>query len=147
VVKRLHPAGILLASSGISALGIYTMSIATGGMVYVAAILFAIGVMYFWPTMIGYVAEYIPQTGALGMSLLGGAGMFAVSMWNPVIGGWIDGARAVAQEQNLSPQAAELAAGQATLANLSIFPMVLVLAFALLLFFTRKQKNTVAQTV
>ena len=138
LVRGLHPAGILLASAVISFIGIYSMSIATGGMVYFAAILFAIGVTYFWPTMLGYVAEHIPQTGALGMGMMGGAGMFAVSMWNPVIGSWIDSARLAAKQQNLSETAAELAAGQATLANLSLFPLTLIVAFSLLLFFTRK---------
>lgn len=142
LVRSLHPAGILLASAVISTVGIYAMSIATGGMVYFAAILFAIGVTYFWPTMLGYVAEYIPQTGALGLGIMGGAGMFAVSMWNPVIGSWIDSARLAAQQQNLPEAAAELAAGQATLANLSLFPLTLILAFSLLFFFTRKVGST-----
>ena len=46
------------------------------------AVLFAFGVCYFWPTMIGFVAEYLPKTGALGMSLVGGMGMFATGIWN-----------------------------------------------------------------
>ncbi|MGB2045478.1 MAG: MFS transporter [Porticoccaceae bacterium] len=145
LVRGLHPAGILLASAVISTIGIYSMSIATGGMVYFAAILFALGVTYFWPTMLGYVAEYIPQTGALGMGIMGGAGMFAVSMWNPVIGSWIDTARLAAQQQNLSETAAELAAGQATLANLSLFPLTLIVAFSLLFLFTRKVNSTEAE--
>lgn len=147
LVRSLHPAGILLASAVISTVGIYAMSIATGGMVYFAAILFAIGVTYFWPTMLGYVAEYIPQTGALGLGIMGGAGMFAVSMWNPVIGSWIDSARLAAQQQNLPEAAAELAAGQATLANLSLFPLTLILAFSLLFFFTRKVGSTEPEKV
>jgi hypothetical protein len=30
-------------------------------MMYGAAVLFAFGVCYFWPTMIGFVAEYLPK--------------------------------------------------------------------------------------
>ncbi len=97
------------------------MSQAQGSAIYLAAILFALGVTYFWPTMLGCVAEYTPKTGALGMSLMGGAGMFAVSMWNPVIGSWIDSARLEAQAANLTAQQSELVAGQAVLENILLF--------------------------
>lgn len=139
LVHRLNPSGVLLASAIITTAGIYSMSIATGPMVYVSALLFAVGVTYFWPTMIGFVAENTPQTGALGMSILGGAGMFAVSMWSPVIGSWIDQAREQALAANANVEVAELAAGQATLANLTVFPLVLIVAFTALTIYMRKQ--------
>ena len=138
IVHRLNPIGVLFASSIVAAIGIYMMSIATGPMVYLAAILFAVGVMYFWPTMIGFTGEYLPKTGALGMSLMGGAGMFATSMWQPVIGGWLDSERNKALASGLTADAADLAAGQATLDNLALFPMVLILAFGTLFFFRKK---------
>ena len=138
VIHALNPVGVLLASSVLAAIGIYLMSMASGGMVYVAAIVFALGVMYFWPTMIGFVSEYLPKTGALGMSLVGGAGMFGVSMWNPVIGGWLDDAKAEAAASGLTGSAIELAAGQATLANLALFPVVLVFIFGGLFIFRKK---------
>lgn len=141
VVRKFNPAGVLLYSAIVTTLGIYSMSIATGNMVYVSALLFALGVTYFWPTMIGFVAENIPQSGALGMSMLGGAGMFAVSLWNPVIGSWIDQARQHALATNASPELAELAAGQATLANLSLFPLLLIFAFSALVLFMHKQRQ------
>jgi len=141
IIHKFNPAGVLLYSAIVTTLGIYSMSIATGNMVYVSALIFALGVTYFWPTMIGFVAENIPQSGALGMSILGGVGMFAVSMWNPVIGSWIDEARKQALAVNETPALAELAAGQATLANLSLFPLVLILAFTMLVLFIRKTNN------
>ena len=134
IIHRLNPAGVLLASSVIATAGIYMMSIATGGMIYLAAILFAIGVTYFWPTMIGFVAEYLPKTGALGMSLIGGAGMFATSIWQPVIGGWLDSERASAIAAGATPGAADLIAGQATLDNLATFPAILIVLFGILYF-------------
>lgn len=140
IINKFNPAGVLLYSAIVTTLGIYSMSMATGNMVYVSALLFALGVTYFWPTMIGFVAENIPESGALGMSMLGGAGMFAVSMWNPVIGGWIDQAREQALAVNSTPEVAELAAGQATLANLSLFPLVLIFAFIGLVIFMKKQR-------
>ncbi len=140
LIHRLNPVGVLLFSAIVTSLGIYGMSIATGNFVYLAAILFALGVTYFWPTMVGFVAEQTPETGALGMSLLAGVGILSVSIWNPVIGGWIDAARNEALAKELTGPAADLVAGQAALANLSVFPMVLIVAFAGLFLFTRKTR-------
>lgn len=140
LVHRLNPTGVLWASAIISALGIFMLSEVTGPMVYVAAVLFAIGICYFWPTMIGFTSEYLPKTGALGMSLIGGAGMFAMSIWNPIIGGWIDTNRAQAVAKGLSGDAAELAAGQMTLASLATFPAILIVLFGGLYFYMRSRK-------
>jgi len=107
-------------------------------MVYLATAVFAIGICYFWPTMIGFAAEYIPKSGALGLSLIGGAGMLGAGIWNPIIGGWIDRGREAAIASGLEGDAADLAAGQATLQNLSIFPIILIVAFGILFLF-RKQ--------
>jgi MFS family permease len=132
VIHRLNPPGVLLASAIVATIGIFAMSKASGGMVYAAAILFAVGVMYFWPTMLGFVGEYLPKTGALGMSLIGGVGMFATGMWQPVIGSWLDSARETALAGGVDAAAADLAAGRATLDNLALFPLALIVLFAVL---------------
>lgn len=132
LVHALNPIGVLLFSAVVTTLGVFFLSIATGGMTYVAAIVFAIGVCYFWPTMIGFVAEYLPKTGALGMSIVGGAGMLGLSAWTPVIGRWIDSATAKAQAAGLDGNAVTLAAGQDTLSKILIFPIVLTVVFGIL---------------
>lgn len=137
IVHRLNPTGVLWGSAIIATIGIYLMSIATGPMVYVSALLFAVGVAYFWPTMLGFTSEYMPKTGALGMSLMGGAGMFGVSIWQPIIGGWLDSARSEALAAGATADAADLVAGQATLSNIAIFPAILIVAFGIL-YFSRK---------
>ncbi|MCC6462350.1 MAG: MFS transporter, partial [Saprospiraceae bacterium] len=139
IIHRLNPTGVLWGGAIIALLGIYMMSISTGAMTYVSAILFAIGVCYFWPTMLGFTGEYIPKSGALGMSLMGGAGMFAVSMVQPIVGGWLDAAREAAKATSATPEAADLAAGQATLTHLMIFPAILVVAFGGLWFYMRRK--------
>lgn len=136
LIHALNPVGVLLMSAVLTTLGLFMMASASGAMVYVSAILFAIGVCYFWPTMIGVTAQYIPRSGALGMSLVGAAGMFALTIWNPIIGSWIDGARAKAQASGLSGDAVEVAAGQGALSQLVFFPAVLIAAF-LILFLAR----------
>jgi MFS family permease len=144
LVHRLNPTGVLWGSAVIAALGIYMMSVVTGPMIYVAAVLFAIGICYFWPTMLGFTSEYIPKTGALGLSLVGGAGMFAMSIWNPIIGGWLDTNRAKALADGLVGDAAELAAGQMTLGSLVLFPAVLIVLFGGLYFYMQRQRTAIA---
>ena len=145
VIQRFNPTGVLLGSAVCASIGIYLMGTVQGNFIYLAAILFALGCTYFWPTMIGSVAEYTPKTGALGMSLIGGAGMFAVSMWNPVIGSWIDTATITAQEMNLAETEASIFAGQAVLQNLLVFPLILIVAFGILFFAVKRQSQQTAE--
>lgn len=144
VIHRLNPTGVLWGSAILATAGIGLMSVATGPMVYLAAVIFAIGVCYFWPTMIGFTAENVPKTGPLGMSLMGGAGMFATSMWHPVIGGWLDTEKAAALASGKSEEAAELLAGQATLDNLAVFPAILIIAFGILYFYMKNRHTKTA---
>lgn len=144
IIHRLNITGVLLASSVISAIGIFMMSMATGPMVYVSAVMFAIGVCYFWPNMIGFVAEYLPETGAFGMSLIGGVGMLGLSIFQPIIGGWIDSNRETKMAEGLTGDALELAAGQATLANIAIIPTLLIGVFIFLFFWQKKRTAAAA---
>jgi len=137
-VHNLNPILVLLVSAILAALGLYLLSTVTGPMVYVATIVFALGVCYFWPTMLGFTAEYLPKSGALGLSLIGGAGMLGAGVWNPIIGNWIDKGNKMALEAGADGGAAELIAGQTTLQNLAIFPLVLIAAFGLLFFMRKK---------
>ena len=138
LIHALNPVGVLLFSAIFSSLGVFLLSIVSGPLIYVAAIIFAIGICYFWPTMIGFVSEYMPKTGALGMSIVGGAGMMGLAIWQPIIGGWIDTETAKATEMGLSEIAGQLAAGQATLGKILFFPIILILAFGVLFLIRRK---------
>ena len=137
IVHKLNPIGVLFMSAIVSTVAIYMMSIVDGTMLYGASILFAFGVCYFWPTMIGFVSEYMPKTGALGMSLVGGMGMFATGIWNPIIGSWIDTNTQTALDSGLTQDLAEIAAGKATLGNMAYFPLILIVFFGIL-FLNRK---------
>ncbi len=134
LVSRFHPVHILLGSATLAAIGIYLVSINTGGVVYLAAILFALGVCYFWPTMLGFTAEYLPKTGAFGLSIVGGVGMFSTSIFQPVIGGWLDSEKAKQAAAGNTGDLAELAAGQATLQNMVAFPLIALALFIVLYF-------------
>jgi len=138
IVNKLNPIGVLLMSSIITAVAIYSMSIAEGPMIYASAVLFALGVCYFWPTTIGFVAEYLPKTGALGMSLVGGAGMFATGIWQPVIGSWLDKGRETALASGATADAAEVLAGRETLSYMVFFPLALIVLYGILFFMRKK---------
>jgi MFS family permease len=140
LVEKLNTAGVLLGSAIFGLAGIYMLSTMSGNMLYIAAIFYALGICYFWPNMLGYVGQHLPQTGALGLSILGGIGMFSSSMFQPIIGGWIQNNKVVAEASGLAGDAADLAAGQATLSNMLIFPGILIVAFAALYFFGKKKQ-------
>lgn len=140
-VHKFDQTGVLLGSAVFTALGIFLFSTQTGAMAYVAAVFFAMGVCYFWPNMIGFTAEKIPLSGAIGMSVVGAFGMFSTSIWQPIIGGWIDKARERATMKGLEGDAMELAAGQATLLKMMIFPLILIVLFTILLFWMRRRKS------
>lgn len=139
-VHKFDQTGVLLGSAVFASIGIFLFSTQTGAMAYVAAIFFAMGVCYFWPNMIGFVAEKIPTSGAIGMSIVGAFGMFSASIWQPIIGGWIDSARMKATSAGLEGDALELATGQATLQTMITFPAILIVLFTILLFWMRAKR-------
>jgi MFS transporter, putative metabolite:H+ symporter len=139
-VHKFDQTGVLLGSAILTLVGIFLFSTQTGTMAYVAAVFFAMGICYFWPNMIGFTAEKIPLSGAIGMSVVGAFGMFSTSIWQPIIGGWIDSANAKATASGLTGDAMELAAGQATLQTMMTFPAILIVLFTILWFWMRKAK-------
>ncbi len=141
VIHRINPTGVLWASAIMAAIGIYLLGHSTGAVTYISAILFAVGVCYFWPTMLGFTSEYIPKSGALGMSVMGGMGMFATGLLQPIVGGWIDASKKSAEASGLTGTAIDLAAGQATLGKLVVFPLILIVAFGALWFYIRGRKS------
>ena len=146
IVQTLGSTGILLGSAILATLGIYLLSTVTGSAAYLAAVVFAFGVALFWPTMIGFVAQYVPLSGALGMSIVGGVGMFSTAIFQPIIGGWIDADTAEKAAQGLTGDELALAAGQATLSTMAAFPGILIVAFAFLYFWLRGSKVEAAAT-
>ncbi len=126
LVHRINPVGVLLLSSIFSALGIYALSLFDSpALTIVGAIFFAIGVCYFWPTMLGFTSEYIPKSGALGLSLLGGAGFVSVAMFLPVMG-----------------RILEVKNTDVALQSIGVLPLILIVGFAIL-FVVYKNKKPV----
>ena len=141
VVHRFDQTGVLLGSAVLATIGVFLFSTQTGAMAYVAAIFFAFGVAYFWPNMIGFIADKIPASGALGMSIIGAVGMFSTSIFQPIIGRWIDSDKAAAAATGLTGDELELVAGQATLGTMVLFPGILIVLFTILFFWVKKGKS------
>jgi MFS family permease len=134
-VHRLAPTGMLLMSAVVSALGLFAMSRASGAMLFGAATVFAIGVCFFWPTMLGFVAENFPKTGALGLAIMGGAGMLSASYMVPLIGKFYDKGIIeripAGSDPTTASTAIQAAAGLETLGKVAVVPIVLAVVFAI----------------
>jgi len=135
VLKLFSPQVLLLISTILAALGIYLLSTLTGDAIFFAAIIFGMGVCYFWPTMLGFVNTNLPDTGAIGLNLMGGAGMFAVSLYLIIMGKHYDNIVAAAHGDNST-------AGQQVLQTTLIIPLVLIVAFTGLVIYMRSKNKT-----
>lgn len=140
VIHRLNPLGVLLGSAVFATLGLLLLRTTEGDMLYVAAVVFALGVCYFWPTMLGFVSEEIPKSGALGLSLMGGAGMFGNWAFQTFyLGAALDSYKVeIKAAGTFTPEKIELLAGQQVLSVINILPIILVLIFGSLYFIRKK---------
>ena len=162
VVHRLTPTGVLLLSSIFSAIGLYILGHTTGNMLFVGALLFGIGVCYFWPCMLGFVSENLPKTGAVGINLMGGAGMFAVSVYTIFMGSHYDqllikklppGASLkdymvapAGSDMAIALNEAKKAAGPEIINTTLVIPIILIVAFTILFFYMRGRTKPSLQT-
>lgn len=163
VVHKFSPTGVLLFSAIFATLGLYMLGHMTGNMLFVGAFVFGIGVCYFWPTMLGFVSENMPKTGAVGMNLVGGGGMLAVAFYGIFMGGYYDrilGAKlptgatvqaysdpaATSAMVNALNEAKKLAGPEIINATLLI-PIFLIVAFTALFFYMRSKTHARAQPV
>ncbi|HLO38656.1 MAG TPA: MFS transporter [Lacibacter sp.] len=159
IVHRLSPTGVLVISAILSAAGLYLLGHSSGNTLFVGAIVFGMGVCFFWPTMLGFVAEYLPKTGAVGLNFMGGAGMFAVSVYMMFMGKFYDeklvaklpanssladySAAAPDSEMGKALSQAKVTAGPEIINATLIIPIILTVAFIGLYIYMRgKSKQT-----
>jgi len=144
-VHRLSPIGMLIFSAVFSAIGLFLFNYVDGYWAFLPATIFAFGICFFWPTMLGFVSENLPKTGALGISLMGGAGMLSFAFVLPFMGKLYDSKTLehMPAEYTLEAlhtikadhpdlgilKAAQLTAGIETLQLVAILPVVLTVVF------------------
>lgn len=80
IVHRVAPLTLLALSSAIAIVGLTSLSMSAGIMIFVAATIYGIGKSFFWPTMLGVVAEQFPKGGALTINTIAGVGMLGVGI-------------------------------------------------------------------
>jgi hypothetical protein len=92
-VERLAPTGMLRVAAILTGSGLFLLSFAQGlWTAFAAATVFAWGVAFFFPTMVGVVSERMPRTGSLGIVLTAGIGLgMAGAVGVPLMGKLADG--------------------------------------------------------
>lgn len=88
IIHRITPLGLLSVCCIIAAGGLFLLSASSGVMILVAATVFGLGKSFFWPTMLGVVAERFPKGGALTLNITGGVGMIGAGVIGAVILGF-----------------------------------------------------------
>ena len=88
IVHKLSPTGILFASAIVGGIGLFWLSFANNfGMAILSSTVFAVGVCYFWPTLLGVVSERVPKGGSMALAWIGGIGMLTVGiLTSPLMG-------------------------------------------------------------
>lgn len=154
LIHNMKSTVVLLTSALLAFIGLLLLGYTSGAMVFAAAAVFALGVAFFWPSMLGFVSENIPQSGALGLAIMGGIGFLGGAIAQPALGAIYDaqinlavpaGQTVEALKAALSgtPEASvwiqtQLAAGANTLLYVAIIPAVLIVAFGYLYLYKRK---------
>ena len=91
LVHRISPIGLLIGSATMSAIGLVGLSLADSPPTAIAAAtVFAIGICYFWPTMLGVTSERFPEGGALALAIVGGVGTLSAAIFTWILGGMYD---------------------------------------------------------
>jgi len=149
VLKHFSSAGLLLISAILSFAGLFWLGYAHGYTAFAAAAVFAIGICFFWPTMIGFVAENLYRTGPLGLSIMGGTGLMSTALVLPIMGSIYSDQLLIAQTllQSAAAQPIELMeqvkmdAGASTLRIVSLLPALLIVCFGFLYMYMKKKKS------
>lgn len=159
LLRWISTTGLLVFSAAFSLAGLLWLSGSEGYASFAAAGVFAIGICFFWPTMIGFVSENLPETGPLGLSIMGGVGMLSVSLIVPFLGqiyGYqmdlalaghsldtLKTAVAGSSDARLWEQV-QYFAGARTLRYVAVLPAVLLIAFTSLHFRRRRERLVLA---
>jgi MFS family permease len=77
ILKFFTPPALMAVSGLLSMVGLFWLSSASGLPVFVAFVLYALGQTYYWPCILGFVAERYPQGGALTLNTVSAVGLLS----------------------------------------------------------------------
>ena len=154
LIHNMKSTVVLLTSSILAFIGCILMGYTSGAMVFVSAGIFALGVAFFWPSMLGFVSENVPQSGALGLGIMGGIGFLGGAIAQPVLGAIFDAQTKAAIPAGQTIEAlksaaagtkeaaiwasSQLTGGEHTLRFVAFVPAILIIAFIFLHLWKRK---------
>jgi fucose permease len=155
LIHNLKSTVVLLTSSILAFAGCLLMGYTSGALVFASAGIFALGVAFFWPSMLGFVSENIPQSGALGLAIMGGIGFLGGAIAQPVLGAIFDAQTIASVPAGQTLEALKVAAagtadaatwaqvklagGAHTLRYVALIPAILIAAFSYLFILKRKK--------
>ena len=125
IQAKISTVGMLWFSAIVSFIGMQLLAGASGSFVFVAAAIFAVGITLFWPTTLAFVSENLPQSGAFGLSIMGGLGALSGSIILPIMGRILDNA-----------------VGTEAIRTMSILPGILIVLYGGLFFLRGKTPET-----
>ena len=155
VIHNLKSTVVLLVSTILAFIGCLLMGYSSGALVFASAGIFALGIAFFWPSMLGFVSENIPQSGALGLAIMGGIGFLGGAIAQPVMGAIFDAqtaasipagqtlevlkAAAAGTQEAITWAEVQLRGGALTLRAVALVPAILIISFSFLHIWKRKQ--------
>jgi fucose permease len=89
LLRIFKPVGLLIFCSIVAAIALFSLSLATGILIFVVATVYGFAKAYFWPTMIGIAGERFPRGGALTLNMITGVGMIGVGIVGAVFLGYV----------------------------------------------------------
>ena len=91
-VERFSPTGMLFGASVLTGCGLLMFSFIESGLLplLLAGTVFACGVAFLFPTMVGLMSERFPRAGSLGIVVMIGLGFFAAGASNGIMGAIAD---------------------------------------------------------
>jgi MFS family permease len=105
IAHRLSPVGMLTGSAILTGIGLFLLSFANSTFTAFAyATVYGLGIVYFWPTMLGVTAERFPKGGAFLLGLMGCVGNLAIAAILPIMGGIYDASTLESLPTSLRPQ-------------------------------------------
>jgi len=149
LAKKLSNVGLLLSSCVLAAIGVFLLSMAEGPVsALFAATIWGAGVCLLWPTMLSTTSERYPKGGEWFMGLMGSAGSLSIYFVLPELGNIFDRAKIEAAGSegiyaSLQGGALEnvlVKAAQTSFQSITIFPMILILLFALIFIYDKRRR-------
>jgi MFS family permease len=105
IAHKLSPVGMLTVSAALSAVGLYSLSYATDReSAFATATVYGLGIVFFWPTMLGVTAERFAKGGSFLLGLMGCVGNLSVAVVLPIMGQIYDNQTLAAVPPELQPR-------------------------------------------